>query len=87
MANIKSNKKRAITNLKRANAKLGQKSALKTAIKAVLSAVEANEKENAVAALNHANSLLDKAVASHIKHKNYASRQKARLQKAVNNIA
>ena len=33
-----------------------------------------------------ANSLLDKAVTSHLKHKNYTARQKARLAKAVNSL-
>ncbi len=86
MANIKSQKKRAITNLKKNAVKNSEKSALKTAIKKVLTAVEGKDKEAAVAALNTANSLLDKAVSSHLKHKNYASRQKARLAKAVNSL-
>ena len=50
MANIKSQKKRALTNLKRQNAKAGQKSELKTAIKKVLLAVEAKDVEAATAA-------------------------------------
>ena len=87
MANIKSQKKRAITNLKRQNAKAGEKTALKTAIKAVKTAVAANDKEAAAAAYNNANKLLDKAVVSGVKKKNYAARQKSRLAKAINNIA
>ena len=83
MANIKSQKKRALTNLKRQNAKAGQKSELKTAIKKVLLAVEAKDVE---AAYNTANKCLDKAVVSHIKNNNYAARQKSRLAKAVNSI-
>lgn len=86
MANIKSQKKRAITNLKRNVAKSGEKTALKTSIKEVLTAVTAKDKEAATTALNKANSLLDKAITSHIKHDNYVARQKARLQKAVNSI-
>ena len=86
MPNIKSQKKSAVTNLKRNEAKTAEKSALKTAIKEVLVAVEAKDKEKAVAAYNTANSLLDKAVTSHLKHKNYTARQKARLAKAVNSL-
>lgn len=86
MPNIKSQKKRSITNLKRNAAKVSEKSALKTAIKEVLAAVEAKDKERAIAAYNTANSLLDKAVTSHLKHKNYTARQKARLAVAVNSI-
>ncbi len=86
MANIKSQKKRAITNAKRQAANTSKKSELKTAIKNVLAAVEAKDVEAAKKAYDKANSALDKAVASHIKPKNYASRQKARLAKAVNSI-
>lgn len=86
MANIKSQKKRAMTNLKTHLAKEGQKSALKTAIKNVLAAVEAKDKDAAVKAYDNANKLLDKAVVDGIKHKNYAARQKSRLAKAVNSL-
>lgn len=86
MANIKSQKKRALTNLKKHSLKVAKKSELKTAIKNVLKAVEAKNYEEAIVAINHCNSLLDSAVSSNNKHKNYASRQKSRLQKAVNNI-
>ncbi len=86
MANIKSQKKRALTNLKRRNARKGQKSQLKTAMKKVLAAVEAKDKETAVAALNNANKVLDKALVNHIKHDNYVARQKSKLAKAVNSI-
>ena len=86
MANIKSQKKRALTNLKRQNAKAGEKSALKTAIKAVRTAVDAKDKDAAVAAYNTANKLLDKAIVSGIKKKNYVARQKSRLATAINNI-
>ncbi len=64
-----------------------QKSALKTAIKNVLEAVAANDKAKAEANLSVAFSKLDKAVSSGIHHKNYATRQKARLAKAVNSVA
>ena len=86
MANIKSQKKRALTNLKRNAAQTGKKTELKSAIKAVFTAVEANDKEAAVKAFDRANSLLDKAITSNIKHKNYVARQKSRLSKAVQSI-
>ena len=84
MPNIKSKKKRAITNLKRNALVSSQKSALKTAIKNVLNAVEENDKDAAAVALNKANSALDKAFVNGLHHKNYVARQKARLQNAVN---
>ena len=86
MANIKSQKKRALTNLKRQNVRAGEKSELKTAIKKVLTDVEANDKDAAVKAYNEANKQLDKALVNHIKTGNYVSRQKSRLAKAVNTI-
>lgn len=87
MPQIQSQKKRVLTNNKRNLAVSAQKSALKTAIKAVLAAVEANDKEAAAKAYSVACSKLDKAVAKGIHHKNYASRQKSRLSKAINGIA
>ncbi|MGL5978311.1 MAG: 30S ribosomal protein S20 [Erysipelotrichaceae bacterium] len=87
MPNIQSQKKRVLTNNKKHMAVTAQKSALKTAIKNVLDAVAANDKALATANLNVAYSRLDKAVSSGIQHKNYATRQKARLSKAVNSIA
>lgn len=87
MPNIQSQKKRVLTNNKRNLAVTAQKSALKTAIKNVLEAVAANDKALATANLSVAYSRLDKSVSSGINHKNYATRQKARLSKAVNSVA
>ena len=83
MANIKSQKKRALTNAKKNLQNNSEKSRLKTSVKKVLVAVEAKDKEAAVKAYNECNSLLDKSLVSGIKHKNYVARQKARLAKAV----
>ncbi len=87
MPQIQSQKKRVLTNNKRNLAASAKKSALKTAIKAVLAAVESKDKEAATVAYNVASSKLDKAVVKGIHHKNYAQRQKSRLSKAVNSIA
>lgn len=84
MANIKSQMKRNITNEKRRSANASFKSSLKTAIKNVETAVLEKNKEVAVAALNNAYMKLDKSVSKGVHHKNYASRQKARLTKQVN---
>ena len=86
MANIKSAKKRILVNSTKAARNKAIRSAVKTSIKKVLSAVEAKDKDAAGKAYNEASSLLDKAVSSHTKHDNYAARQKARLSKAVNSI-
>lgn len=87
MPQIQSQKKRVKTNNKRNLAVSSQKSALRTAIKSVLAAIEAKDVEAAKAAYNVASSKLDKAVAKGIHHKNYATRQKSRLAKAINEIA
>lgn len=86
MPQIKQQKKRVLTNNKARTRNVSQKSALKTAIKKVLKAVEANDKEAAVKAYAEASSKLDKAVSKGFKHKNYASNQKSRLASAVNSI-
>lgn len=86
MANIKSQKKRALTNAKKHLANTAQRSQLKTGIKKVLKAVEAKDKELAQKNYQECCKLLDKAVSDHIKHKNYAARQKSRLAKAVSSI-
>ncbi len=87
MPQIKSQKKRVKTNNKAHKLVVSKKSALKTSIKTVLAAVDAKDKEAAVAAYNDCCSQLDKAVAKGIHHKNYASRQKSRLAKRINEIA
>ena len=86
MANIKSQKKRALTNAKAQTKNNAERTEVKNAIKNVLKAVDAKDAEAAKAAFDKANSVLDKAVADGIKKGNYASRQKSRLAKAVNTI-
>lgn len=87
MPQIKSQIKRVRTNNKRNAVVTSEQSAIKTAIKAVLKAVELNDKEAAVVAYNKVNSMLDSSITSGAHHKNYASRVKARLSKRVNSIA
>lgn len=84
MANIKQQKKRVLTNEKRHLANASYKSAVKTALKAVLTSVEKGNKEEALKALNLANKKLDKAQAKGIVHKNFVARNKSRLAGLVN---
>ena len=86
MANIKSQKKRAITNLKRNAENTIEKSTLKTALKNVDKAILAKDKNLAIENFNKASSLLDKAITSKIKHRNYVSRKKAKLQLQINSL-
>ena len=87
MANIKSAKKRVITNQVRAERNKAIKSRVKTYVKKVDAAVAAGDKAAAQAALLAATSEIDKATSKGVYHKNTASRKVSRLSKAVNTLA
>ncbi len=87
MANIKSAKKRILVNRTKAERNKAIKSGVKTAIKKVRTAIEANDKEAAKAALIAATSEIDKAASKGVYHKNTASRKVSRLSKAVSQLA
>lgn len=86
MANIKQQIKRVKTNEKKRIKNASFKSSMKTAIKAVVVAVAANDKESANAALATAFKKLDKAQAKGIVHSNFVARKKSQLQVAVNSL-
>ena len=80
MANIKSQKKRILTNAKRAERNKAVKSELKTRVKSAQSAVGTAEGEEA---LRLAVKRLDMAAAKGIIHPNAAARRKSRLMKKL----
>ncbi|MCF3941822.1 30S ribosomal protein S20 [Oceanobacillus alkalisoli] len=86
MANIKSAIKRVRTNDKKRSLNLAKKSDMRTAIKLVEKYVEANDVENAKAALSTTIKKIDKVVQKGIIHKNNGERQKTRLIKKVSNL-
>lgn len=86
MANIKSQKKRILTAEKAHQRNKAVRSELKTAIKAVRTAVEAGQLEDAQVAANKASRLLDKAASKGIVHKNQAAQRKSGVQKLVNTL-
>ena len=86
MANIKSQKKRIITAEKARQRNKAVRSELKTAVKHVRAAVEANDAEAAQLAANKPSRLLDKAATKGIIHKNQAAQRKSGVQKLVNGI-
>ena len=86
MANIKQQKKRILTNEKHRAMNSSYKASVKTAMKAVFTAVDKKDKDAAVLALNFAFKKLDKAQAKGIVHKNYVARQKSTLANAVNSL-
>ena len=86
MANIKSAKKRVKVIAKKTLLNKMVKSSTKTAMKKVVVAVEAGNKEAAQVALKGAISAIDRAYTKGIFHKNAAARKKSSLTKMVNNI-
>jgi small subunit ribosomal protein S20 len=84
VANIKSQKKRILTNEKARLRNNAVKSELKTAIRAVNTAVESSDKDAAAAALVAASRKLDKAVSKGVIHKNNAANRKSAISKKVN---
>jgi small subunit ribosomal protein S20 len=84
VANIKSQKKRILTNEKARLRNNAVKSELKTAIRAVNVAVESSDKDAATTALVAASRKLDKAVSKGVIHKNNAANRKSAISKKVN---
>ena len=84
MANIKSQKKRILTNEKARQRNLSVRSEVKTAIRAVNTAVEKADKDAAVVALVNATRKLDKAVSKGVIHANNAANRKSAISKKVN---
>ncbi|WP_010524587.1 30S ribosomal protein S20 [Nesterenkonia sp. F] len=86
MANIKSQKKRVLTNEKARLRNQAVKSDLKTAIKKVRKAVSAGDKDTALSAQRSAARKLDKAASKGVIHKNQAANRKAGLAAKVNSL-
>lgn len=80
MANIKSQKKRILTNEKARIANKAVRSELKTRTKAAVAAAGTDESS---AAFKAAQKKLDMAASKGVIHKNAAARRKSRLAKAV----
>ena len=79
MANIKSAKKRAKQTVVRNARNVAQRSQLRTAVKKVIKALDANDAAGATEAFTIAQPLLDRFAARGLIHKNKAARHKARL--------
>ena len=87
VANIKSAKKRILVAQKRTERNKAIRSAVKTAVKKVNTAIEANDKAAASEALTKAVSAIDKATQKGVYHRNTAARKVSRLTVAVNRLA
>ena len=86
MANIKSQKKRNLTNEKARLRNNAYKSELKTLVRRVDEAVSAADKETAQDALRVVSRKYDKAVSKGVLHKNNAANKKSGLAKRVAKI-
>ena len=86
LANIKSAKKRIEVSARNAERNKAIRSGVKTAVKKVYAAIDANDKGAAKAALVNATSVIEKATSKGVYHKNYASRKISRLSLAVNKL-
>lgn len=83
MANIKSQKKRILTNEKARVRNKAVKSELKTLVRRVREAIEASDKDTAEEQLRIASRKLDKAVSKGVIHANQAANRKGKLAKQV----
>lgn len=86
MANIKSAKKRIKVINKKTLRNRMIKSQVKTAMKKVIVAVNAGDKETATVALKGAVSAIDRAYIKGIYHKNAVARKKSTLTRLVNSL-
>ncbi|GAA2090642.1 MULTISPECIES: 30S ribosomal protein S20 [Brevibacterium] len=84
MANIKSQKKRILTNEKARLRNKAVRSEYRSAVRAVREDIAAGDAEKAAASLQVASRKLDKAVSKGVLHKNNAANRKSRLAKQIN---
>ncbi|MCG2635076.1 MAG: 30S ribosomal protein S20 [Gammaproteobacteria bacterium] len=87
MANSNQARKRARQAIKRRNHNMGMRSALRTSIKQVISAIDSGDRATAQAAYQAAVPKIDNAVNKGLIHKNKAARHKARLNTRVQALA
>ena len=87
MANIKSAKKRILVSQVKADRNKAIKSGVKTAIKKVYAAIDANDQAAAKEALTNATSVMDKACSKGVYHKNTVARKVSRMSATVNKMA
>ncbi|MRR13153.1 30S ribosomal protein S20 [bacterium] len=86
MANIKSQKKRILTNELARQRNKAVKSELKTAIKKAETAIAAGDADAAKAAAADAGKMLDKAASKGVIHKNQAANRKSGVIKRANSV-
>jgi small subunit ribosomal protein S20 len=83
VANIKSAKKRARQAVVRNARNSSQRSMLRTSVKKVIKALDANDVAAAEAAMKDASPILDRYAARGLIHRNKAARHKSRLNARI----
>ena len=86
MATHKSAAKRHKQSIKRNERNRSARSEIRTTIKTTLKAAETGSKEEALAGVKRASTLLDKAVVHGLHHRNNAARRISRLTQTVNKL-
>jgi small subunit ribosomal protein S20 len=86
VANIKSQKKRILTNERRRQRNQSVRSSLRTAVRGFREAVDAGEKDKATGLLVATSRKLDKAASKGVIHKNQAANKKSALALALNKL-
>lgn len=87
MANIKSSKKRALTNEKARQRNQAVRAAVRTEIRKLRAAVAEGDKAAAETQLRIASRALDKSVSKGVFHRNNAANKKSNMASAVNKMA
>ncbi|MBE0417690.1 MAG: 30S ribosomal protein S20 [Coriobacteriia bacterium] len=86
MANIKSQKKRVLTNAKAHERNKSVKSEIKTAVKKVDTAIAEGDGAAATTAAQEASRLLDRAATKGVIHKNQAANRKSGIVKRASEV-
>jgi small subunit ribosomal protein S20 len=86
MANIKSVRKRAKQALERRDHNMALRTEVRSAMKKVVKAVSAGNKEAAAATLRESQRVIDRIVAKGVMHRNAGARHKSRLAHAVKGL-
>lgn len=86
MPQIKSQKKRVITNKKATDINVAKRTRVRHAVKAYMTAIDNKDVANAEVLLVNAISLIDRAKNDGIYHDNTASRKVARLSKKLDEL-
>jgi small subunit ribosomal protein S20 len=86
MANIKSVRKRARQALERRDHNMALRTEVRSAMKKVVKAVAAGNKEVAAASLRESQRVIDRIVAKGVMHRNAGARHKSRLAHAFKTL-